>query len=221
MNISTIGTGRMAVGLGKLWAEAGHDVFLGSRTLERGRQAAGDLAAAIGADIHGGTHAEAVAAGDVILLAIPFSAAVMTVGRLRLRGKIVIDLTNVVSPDGLPATGAETSAAEQIAAAAPSAKVVKAFNGIYYQALENPVYGGKAADVFFCGDDVAAKEIVEGLIADTGFNPVDVGPLAYARMLEPLAVLWNRLAFDQGFGTHFAFKLIRRQDTPVIKKAVD
>ncbi len=206
MDIGTIGTGRMAAGLGKLWAEAGHHVFFGSRTLTQGRA----LAREIGADTRGGSHTQAVEAGDVILLATPFSAAVKTVHGLRLRGKVVIDLTNVVSDSGLPATGVGTSAAEQIAAAAPGAKVVKAFNGIYFQALEYPIYRGQAADVFFCGDDAAAKEIVEGLIADTGFNPVDVGPLAYARMLEPLAVLWFRLAFSEGFGTEFAFKLIRR-----------
>jgi predicted dinucleotide-binding enzyme len=62
---------------------------------------------------------------------------------------------------------------------------------------------------FFCGDDVDAKRVVQGLVEDAGFAAVDVGPLRNARFLEPLTLLW--ISAVQALGTHeIAFKLLRR-----------
>ena len=58
------------------------------------------------------------------------------------------------------------------------------------------------ADGFYCGDDVASKGVVKGLIGDAGMNPVDVGPLRNARLLEPLAMLWIDLAVNQKQGSN-------------------
>ena len=108
------------------------------------------------------------------------------------------------------ALGHTTSLAEEIAAAVPAAKVVKAFNGIHFSLLEKPVFSGFKADVFYCGDDTEAKGLVAQLIIDTGFEPVDTGPLRNARLLEPLANLWMQLAYVNGRGTEIAFKLLPR-----------
>jgi predicted dinucleotide-binding enzyme len=64
--------------------------------------------------------------------------------------------------------------------------------------------------MFFCGDDAAAKTIVARLVEETGFEPVDAGALAIARLLEPLAMLWIHLAYARGMGPDFAFKLVQR-----------
>ena len=64
--------------------------------------------------------------------------------------------------------------------------------------------------MFYCGDDVKAKDTAAVLASDLGFEPVDAGPLRQARLLEPLALLWITLALKQGLGPNIAFKLMRR-----------
>jgi predicted dinucleotide-binding enzyme len=66
----------------------------------------------------------------------------------------------------------------------PRAKVVKAFNTIGALHMTNPRFGDERASMFLCGDDAAAKQIVAGLAAALGFEPVDAGPLTQARLLR-------------------------------------
>ena len=73
--------------------------------------------------------------------------------------------------------------------------MVKAFNAIGAQHMANPWFGGQSASMFLCGDDSAAKRTVAGLADALGFEPVDVGPLVQARLLEPLAMLWTSMAY--------------------------
>ena len=209
IKIGTIGTGRMAGNLGKLWAATGHQIFFGSRDPQKAKS----LAGSIGSNADGGTPAEAIAFGEVILLAVPWTAAEETLKALGpFEGKILIDMTNPVKPSeaGMQlALDSATSAAEQIAGWASDARVVKAFNTIYFENLEKPQFGAEQASSFFCGDDDQAKAVVAQLSRDIGFDPVDSGPLTNARLLEPLAVLWMQLAFG-GNETDIAFKLLRR-----------
>jgi len=150
-------------------------------------------------------------ASEVVVLSVPWPAAAQAVRDSGdLGSKTLIDCTNPLRSDlqGL-VLGQTTSAAEQVAAWS-RAKVVKAFNtlgaGLYGQAE----FGGARADGFYCGDDAAAKATAKTLIADIGLNPVDVGPLRNARLLEPMAMLWIDLAINQGWGAKHAFKLLRR-----------
>lgn len=64
--------------------------------------------------------------------------------------------------------------------------------------------------MFICGDDAAAKGAVSTLAAELGFEVIDAGPLSSGRLLEPLALLWIRLAYVDGLGPNIAFKLLRR-----------
>jgi predicted dinucleotide-binding enzyme len=64
--------------------------------------------------------------------------------------------------------------------------------------------------MFYCGDDAEAKATVGQLIGELGFDPVDAGPLASARYLEPLAMLYIHLAFKQGWGSNCAFRIMKR-----------
>lgn len=205
MDIGIIGSGRMGSGLGRLWASKGHRVLFGSRDLAKAQA----LAAAVGASAQGGSDINATEFGAVLLLSVPWSAAEEVVKQLPLSGKVLIDCTNPIGPLGRLAVGHTTSAAEEIARWAPEARVVKAFNGIHFASLEQPHFGNQIADVFYCGDDAAAKAAVRQLIVDIGFEPVDCGPLERARLLEPLALLWIRLAFSEDLGANFAFKIVQ------------
>jgi 8-hydroxy-5-deazaflavin:NADPH oxidoreductase len=205
MKIGIIGTGRMGSGLGKLWAAKGHQIMFGSRDADQANEVAGSIPNA-----SGGTQRDAVAFGPVILLAVPWRVAVETIKEVGpLEGKTLIDLTNPVGEGRKLAVGFTSSAAEEIQKAATGAHVVKAFNTVHYGVLPRPIFDGVQADVFYAGDNADAKATVLRLIQDTGFNPVDAGPLQNARLLEPLTILWMQLAFVQGQGPTSIFKLLK------------
>jgi predicted dinucleotide-binding enzyme len=100
-----------------------------------------------------------------------------------------VDVTNPTTPDysGLALVG--TSAAEQIQARVPGARVVKAFNSALAARQADPQIKGTQLDGFVAGDDADAKAVVLELAKSIGFRPIDAGPLAMARALEALALL--------------------------------
>jgi predicted dinucleotide-binding enzyme len=155
---------------------------------------------------------ETAAGAEVVVFATPWEAtqdAVRHAGDLA--GKVVLDCTNPLAPKLAGLThGFDTSAAEQVASWAPGARVVKVFNTTGANNMENPDFNGVAATMFYCGDDADAKGIAAKLAGDLGFDPVDAGSLEQARLLEPLALLWIRLAYVQGLGREIAFKLMKR-----------
>ncbi len=210
MKVGIIGTGNMGKALAGLISRSGHEVLLGSR--EPTKSAA--EAAKIGPEVRGGSNADAAGFGEIVILATPFGDATKEAlsSVKSLAGKILIDITNPLTPDYMGLTiGHTTSAAEQVAALAPGAKVVKAFNHIFSPLLQQGATfaGGKPA-AFYCGDDAAAKSAVAGLVGSLGFDPIDVGPLQAARFLEPTAEVMIRLAFAQGMGGQIALSLLRR-----------
>jgi len=210
MRIGILGAGNVGGALARVWAAKGHEIVFGVPD-PRGERVARALAALSGKG-RAATNVEAAAAAEVVVLSVPWPAArqaVETAGDLT--GKVLVDCTNPLAPDlkGL-VVGLTTSGAEEIAAWAPAAKVVKAFNTIGAVNFGNARFGDSLADGFYCGDDGAAKKLVRGLIEDAGFHPVDVGPLTNARLLEPLALLWIDLAVNQKQGANHAFKLLRR-----------
>jgi 8-hydroxy-5-deazaflavin:NADPH oxidoreductase len=209
MKIGIIGAGDVGGTLGKIWRQRNHEVMFGVRNLQSQnvrRLAQMDKSLRFG-DIN-----EAVAFGDVILFAIPWTSVEETVRKSgNLSGKIVIDPTNPLTPDLKQLALEGTSVAERIADLAKGAKVVKAFNTIGAKTLNNLIFGSDRADLFICGDDTPSKKVVEELATDIGFDVVDVGSLANARMLENLALLWIELALRQELGPNIAFKLLRRK----------
>jgi len=76
--------------------------------------------------------------------------------------------------------------------------------------MANPAYAGEKTVMFIAADDAEAKRVVAQLSDALGFETFDAGPLRQARLLEPLAMLWISLAYAQGLGPDFAFKLVRR-----------
>jgi predicted dinucleotide-binding enzyme len=208
MRIAIIGAGSVGGALGRGWARAGHEVTFGVRDpsdpkVTKLLEETGAKAAPV---------AEAAGSGEVVVLATPWEGtenAIRNAGDLS--GKIVFDCTNPLAPQLSGLThGHETSGGEQVAAWARGARVVKVFNTIGANNMTNPDFGGLAATMFYCGGDAEAKAAAARLAADLGFDPVDAGALDQARLLEPLALLWIRLAYVQGMGREIGFKLMRR-----------
>ena len=134
-------------------------------------------------------------------------------GAGKLEGKVVIDITNPLTPDYMGLTlGHDTSAAEEIAKAVPGAEVVKAFNTVFAQVLADGAdFGnGRKADVFVAGDSARAKQTAGAIAESIGFHVVDAGPLKNARYLEPVAGLNIYLGYGAGQGTSIAPVWIRK-----------
>jgi 8-hydroxy-5-deazaflavin:NADPH oxidoreductase len=127
----------------------------------------------------------------------------------RLAGKVVIDITNPVNEsfDGL-VTPPDSSAAEELSRSAPEARMVKAFNTTFAGTLSEGSVAGQPLDVFIAGDDEDARATVSGLAKDGSLNPIDVGPLKRARLLEATGLLHMTLQGSLGTGFSSAIKVI-------------
>jgi NADPH-dependent F420 reductase len=188
--IALIGTGNVGAALGQRFAANGHTVVYGSRN-----PAAADvreLVTATGRGAAAVSPAEAAERSDVVVLAVPWSAAEDVVRALGdLDGKIVVDPTNprIMASDGFADYPIDDSNAERIARLAPRAQVVKAFSTLGAETMLDPSVAGGPVTVPIVGDDRAAKERVAALAREIGLEAVDVGPLRHARIIEGLHYL--------------------------------
>jgi 8-hydroxy-5-deazaflavin:NADPH oxidoreductase len=188
--VAMIGTGNVGAALGRRFAENGHKIVYGSR--DPSAADVRELVAATGNGAVAVTQAEAAAQGDIVILAIPWSATEDVVRALPdLRGKVVVDPTNprVVADDGFADYPIEDSNAERIARLAPGAHVVKAFSTLGAETMLDPSLARSPVTVPIVGDDRAAKERVAALAREIGLEAVDVGPLRHARIIEGLHYL--------------------------------
>ena len=147
---------------------------------------------------------------DVAVLAVPWSAVAASIEALGpLAGKVLIDTTDPHTPAGELTLGFTDSGPETVARLS-GARGVKAFSTTGAANMANSHYPGSHLMMPIAGDDAEAKTIVMALAAELGFVPVDFGPLAMSRHLEPLAMLWIGLAYTQRMGTGFGFAILRR-----------
>ena len=205
MNITIVGSGNVGRALGNGWKKAGHSVTFAAR------DPAGAKAAALTRDGFAVAPQAEAGEADVIVLAVPWIGIEATVRALgSLAGKIVIDATNPLTANLDLALGFSDSAGETVGRLAKGAHVVKAFNTTGANNMADSNYPDGKVMMPVAGDDAAAKEIVMTLAADLGFEPIDAGPLAMSRQLEPLAMLWIKLAYAQGMGREFGFAVLRR-----------
>ena len=200
-NIAIIGSGNMAAGLAAALTAAGKNVFIGARDAAKAQA----LAQKTGAQAQGGTLAQAVAAAQTVFLALPYAAAAEVLQQLDVSGKTLIDISNPVTADFQNLSlGFTTSAAEEIAKAAPQAAVVKGFNTVFAQLLDPAARSGQTVQVFLAADDEEAKKRAAALTADMGFKAVDAGGLRNSRFLEPLGEMNILFGFFLGKGTGIA-----------------
>ena len=146
-------------------------------------------------------------------LAVRGSAAVDLVGSLAsaLDGTVLVDATNPLDfSSGGPAlyVGTTDSLGEQVQRAAPGARVVKAYNTVGNHLMVDPQLPGGPPTMFVAGDDAAAKDVVAGLLPDTGWDVADLGGIAASRWLEAMCMAWVAYGGAHGSWNH-AFKLLR------------
>jgi len=189
MDIGIIGAGNIGATAARLFVRAGHRVAISN---SRGPETLGALVVEIGENARASTVEEAADFGEVILEAIPFGRYEKLPAD-RLAGKILIDASNYYpGRDGEMDLGGLGSS-EVIARHVPDARVVKAFNTMYYETLRT---GGRGPDedrlvLFVAGDDAEAKAVVSRLIEEIGFSPVDIGSLTEGRKQEPGSPIYN------------------------------
>ena len=149
------------------------------------------------------TVANAIASGEVVLFATPWSAVegIAKANAGALDGKILIDASNDFR-------GPVVNNIGTISAQAPEAKVFRAFNSLGWENFENPWFGETQIDLFYCGPDDDARLVVEALIKDVGLRPVYVGDLDQVQLVDAVGSLWVTLAFGRGMGRRLAFKLL-------------
>jgi len=202
MKIGIMGAGNMGAAFARRLAAADHEVAIAARGLDEARKVANQVGHRVRAVLR-----EELAEGtDLLILATPYGASVDALRAVRhTAGKTVIDISNPLTQDksGL-VVGHTTSAAEEIQRAVPGVKVVKAFNTVFSAVLGSEPGGDSKVQVFYAGDDAGAKDTVRRLAESTGFEPVDGGPLANARYLEPLGMLNIWLGYVGGRGTNIA-----------------
>lgn len=182
MKIGIIGAGRIGGGVARQLARAGHKVML---SFSRNRAALDGLAAQIGPSASRGSPADAVAFGEVVVISVPWNVLPQALEQAgSLDGKIVIDTTNQFGGPPLPAEG--QTAAQFNAGRMPGARYTKSFNTLTsaFQAEAAGRQGEERVVQWLCGDDPGAKEVVAGLIEDTGFTPVDLGGTAGCAVME-------------------------------------
>ena len=209
MDILILGAGNMGSALAGQFTRAGHAVRIAATSLDKARTVA--------AGIPGSTAVDAVgsaAGNDVVVIATPYEQAVAALRAAGpLDGKVVIDITNPLTPDYMGLTvGHATSAAEEIAREFPGVEIAKGFNTLFAQVIAGgPAFAdGQVARAFYAGDSERARETAKTLIESIGFQPVDAGPLRNARYLEPLAGLNIYFGYGAGLGTTIAPMWISR-----------
>lgn len=208
MSLSILGAGHVGMALGRAFTQRGETVVFGVPEPEKYRA----TVAALGASARITTTEQAIAASDLVILAVPFGAvAAIAQSVPDWRGTILVDATNPLAAGLAGLTlGTTTSGAEELAKQARGARVVKAFNTTGAENMADARYPDGVPLMPVCGDDADARQRVMALATLIGFDAVDMGPLSAARYLEPFAMTWIHLALKQGYGRQFAFGLLRR-----------
>jgi predicted dinucleotide-binding enzyme len=208
MSISIIGAGNVGRALARALTYKGETVVFGVPDPAKYREAVGKL----GKSVSITTTISAIAASDIVILAVPYAAAAAIATSVAdWRGKVLVDATNPIAPglDGL-SLGTTTSGGEEIAKLAKGAHVVKAFNTTGAENMADSRYANGQPLMLICGDDAQARGRVAALASLIGFDAVDCGSLSAARYLEPFAMTWIHMAIKLGYGRNFAFARLKR-----------
>jgi NADPH-dependent F420 reductase len=207
------GTGPQGRGLVRRWATARIATVIGSRDAGRAADVAGELADATGGDVRGLANADAAAAGDVVIVAVPYDGHRELLASLRteLAGKIVVDCVNPLGFDkqgGYALDVPDGSAAQEAAALLPDSVVVAAFHHVSAVILNDPEIASVDTDVLVLGEgeDRDATDLVRAL-ADVipGVRGIYAGRLRNAHQVEALTA--NLIAVNRRYRAHAGLRL--------------
>lgn len=203
MEIAVIGAGNQGGALGEALARAGHRVVYG--VAEMREAPAGAPGPRLEVE-------EAVRRAELVAIVVPswhLDEALERIRRGNPSGKIVVDVTNPLSPEKDWTRGFSGSNAEHVRDALPGTRVVKAFNTVFASWLRS---GGRALGEqltgFVASDDAEAKQTVLRLVREVGLDPVDAGRLEAARLLEALGVTLVRFGAFTSLGWDLGLRLV-------------
>lgn len=192
MKIGILGSGTVALTLGKAWAEKGHAVYIGARNPQKPQVIS---LVQENATIQSGSVADAAAFGDVILLAInPWTEIEGALKPLQkvLSGKVLIDVSNNINFGDRPAMAfSDKSMGEYIQELLPHTSVVKTLNITPAAMMTNPHQSGISSAIgWVSGNSVDAKRIVSELVKDLGWDEVvDIGAVHNSMLQENIGLI--------------------------------
>jgi len=192
MKIGILGAGNIGSNTARLFANAGHHVAISN---SKGPQSPESLVMTLNPNVKAMTVEDAVAFGEVILLAIPWKKRQELPPSSLFEDKIVIDAMNPYSENFEVINLGNSTSSEEVRKQLPRARLVKAFNTMYYEMLRT---GGRNSEngrliLFMAGDDPDAKDVVSKLIEEIGFTPVDTGSLREGgRKQQPGSSIYNQ-----------------------------
>lgn len=205
------GTGDLGTGLAIRWSKAGHKIIIGSRTLEKARNAVAELHK-ISPDTPAEAmeNADAAAAGSLVVLTVPAEHQVSTLEHVRngLAGKILIDVTVPLVPPKvgtvqLPDPGCAGQRAQELLG--DDVMVVSAFQNVAAHLLQQDVH--IECDVLVSGNKKAARQQVIDLISQAGMKGWHAGPIANAAAAEALTSVLIQIN-RQGDISHAGIRIV-------------
>jgi len=211
LRIGILGSGLMGGKLGTIFTRAGHDVvFSYARSEEKLSQLARDAQGKARA----GTPADAARDADALLLAVHWSRVDDVLKQAGdVSGKVIVSCVLPMSMEDSELVVAHTSSgAEVLAQKLPGTPVVSAFGTVPSEVLFGVFvarHKPNRPSMVYCGHDESAKQVAAELIRDTGFDPVDLGPLRLARYAEPFTLLMGQLAYEAGDDPAIAYRFER------------
>ena len=208
------GTGDLGTGLARRWAQAGYQVIIGSRTLEKAEAAVDDLREVMAergvgeVTVQAMENADAARAADIVTLTVPFSHQASTLESVRpaLQGKILIDVTVPLVPPRvarvqLPQEGSAGQIAQELLG--EDVSVVSAFQNVAAAHLQEGK--GVECDVLVCGNKKAAREEVIKLVEAAGMRGFHAGMINNAAAAEALTSVL--IVINKQYGCHAGIKI--------------
>jgi len=197
--IAVLGTGNVGDTIGSKLIELGHQVMMGSRTVDN-EKAKGFVTKHNG-KASAGTFSDAAAFGEIIFNCTSGAGSIEALrlaGEKNLNGKFLIDLSNPLDfSKGMPPSLSivnTNSLGEEIQKTFPELKVVKTFNTMWCGLMVNPgLVNGGDHNIFIAGDDEVAKSKTKDILKSFGWmekNILDLGDITKARGLEMYLPLW-------------------------------
>ncbi len=211
MKVGILGSGDVGKVLAAGFLKHGHEVMIGTRAPDKlaewgQKNPPGRI----------GTFGDTAKFAEIIVLAVKGTVAteaLRALGSANLAGKIVIDATNPIV-EAPPTNGVlkfstdlNESLMERLQREFEGARFVKAFNSVGNTCMVNPQFKTGTPTMFICGNDDSAKKAVAGVVAQFGWETVDMGSAEAARAIEPLCMLWCIPGFLRNDWVH-AFKLL-------------